>query len=74
MNRIRTRTRRVAAVAALTSAALVGGLAVAPVADAAPEPEVTSMQMQARSTWACIAVRGVNVGFCLDNPLPRFGR
>ncbi len=46
---------------------LVGALAL-PSAEATPAPPDVSA-----SEWACLAVAGVDLGLCLENPVPDLG-
>lgn len=63
-----TRTRRIAiALGTAASAATIGVLAV-PTAEAAPtEPVPASVTA---SEWACLALGEVDLGLCIDNPIP----
>lgn len=78
MNRLpANRTRRIAtAVGTVLAAGAIGVFAI-PTADAAPAPApVTEPATDAvpaamtASEWACFALGGVDVGLCLDNPIP----
>ncbi len=63
-----TRTRRITLAAG--SAALAGaiGFLAVPTADAAPsEPVPTTVTA---SEWACLALGEVDLGLCVDNPIP----
>lgn len=57
---------RIATIAVAGAAA--GGLLVAPSADAEPVEPVNVRASE--RYWACIAVDHVEVGTCLENPLP----
>lgn len=59
--------RRRTALIGLSGAALALGAAATPAAQAAPaapaEPVTTA-------EWACLAVGEIDLGLCLDNPIP----
>ncbi len=66
-----TRTRRITALWAIGAATLAMGIVATPTAQATPTPKpVPTPSTITASEWACLAVAGVDVGLCLDNPVP----
>ncbi len=62
------RTRRIALATGTGIAAATIGFFAVPTADAAPaEPIPTTVTA---SEWACLALGEVDLGLCLDNPIP----
>ena len=59
--------RRRTALAGLGAAALALGVAAAPSAQAAPAVDASSVTA---SEWACLAVGEIDLGLCIDNPIP----
>ncbi len=51
---------------------LVGALAL-PSAEATPAPVAVAPPDVSASEWACLAVAGVDLGLCLENPVPDLG-
>lgn len=65
-----TRTRRIATgIATGLTAAAIGVFAV-PTADAAPAADPLESTTVTASEWACIALGEVDVGLCIDDPIP----
>lgn len=63
-----TRTRRITLAAGSAGLAAAIGLLAVPTADAAPaEPVPTTVTA---SEWACLALGEVDLGLCVDNPIP----
>lgn len=62
-----TRTRRIALATSTGLAAAAIGFFAVPTADAAPAEPVPSVTA---SEWACLAVGEVDLGLCIDNPIP----
>lgn len=68
-----SRTLRARLGLAAVAAALAGGFGVAGHADAAPVPEPRDVPTAVAvddDYWACLALDYVEVGMCLENPLP----
>ncbi|WP_436796224.1 hypothetical protein [Actinospongicola halichondriae] len=63
------RTRTIAATAVLGATLALGAVAL-PSAQATPEPATIAPPAVTASEWACLAVGGVDLGLCLDNPVP----
>lgn len=61
--------RRRTALLGLGAAALALGLSAAPTAQAAPA-QATATPSVTASEWACLAIGEIDLGLCLDNPLP----
>lgn len=59
--------RRHTALLGLGAAAFALGMTAAPTAQAAPAQATPSITA---SEWACLAVGELDLGLCLDNPLP----
>ncbi len=59
--------RRHTALLGLGAAALALGVTATPTAQAAAVPVTPSVTA---SEWACLAIGEVDLGLCLDNPLP----